>query len=170
MRNWLILLSLLLGAGLLAACGDAPPTATPVPTATAVPPTETPIPTATPIPPLAFTCGADAVTATLVAADPGTEGGHAVDLVRRNGLDPRFTAPNGPWRAVKLSASGVSWANVFMVAAGDRLFWFVRNIDITAMTTDAEGISAGGVQRGFPGCTPALDAVADYMFNAVPLP
>ncbi len=169
MRNWLILLLLLLGAGLLTACGDSPPTPTPLPSPTPVPPTETPIPTATPIPPLTISCGADSVMAELIATDSGTEGAHAVDLVRRTGLDPRFTAPDGPWRVVRLSAGGVNWANTFLVTAGDHLFWYIHNTDINPMTSEAQNISADA-QRTFPPCTPPLDAVADYMFNAVSLP
>jgi hypothetical protein len=170
MRTWLILLTLLLGACVLAACGDAPPTPTPQPSPTPVPPTLTPVPTATPIPPLTFKCGADEVTAALADSGAGTEGAHAVDLVRRIGLDPRFSAPSGPWRVVRLSASGLAWTNVFLVSAGDRLFWFVKGTDVTPMTAQAQGLSVGGAQRAFPDCGPPLDAVADYRFNAVSLP
>ena len=170
MRTWLLLLIVLLGACLLAACGDAPPTPTPIPSPTPVPPTETPIPTATPIPPLTFNCGADTVTAALVDNSSGTEGAHAVDLVRRTGLDPQLASPTGSWRVVGLSASSLAWSNTFLVTAGNRLFWFVKGTTVSPMTAEAQGISVSGAQLAFPQCAPPLDAVANYMFNAVSLP
>jgi hypothetical protein len=38
------------------------------------------------------------------------------------------------------------------------------------MTAEAQGISVSGSQIAFPQCAPPLNAVADYMFNAVSLP
>ena len=170
MRTWVLLLIVLLGACILTACGDSPPTPTPIPSPTPVPPTATAIPTATPIPPLTFNCGTDTVTAALVDNHSGTEGAHAVDLVRRTGLDPQLASPTGSWRVVGLSASSLAWSNTFLVTAGGRLFWFVKGTTVSPMTTEAQGISVGGAQIAFPQCAPPLNAVADYMFNAVSLP